>query len=338
MNLEITNKNDIAKSDFEAMKEIEGFQSFQKNQIEALAKSYKELLEKSETEELSKEDKLQLSLFKCEMSDLKAVNVINDDLTQEIVYYRSKEAIQKSQDIKSEIEKSLNIDKVRDAFEKGMIDEDTLEKATGHKYFKREGTPGNYKYYYTEAQYKKEKGEPQHEVKLDPMSPIKTYKEMSYSDLKGAINYFYSEAQKLKESGDKNYGVFLNAYENAKEVARDMKDPNRKIQKEETLKKIKELNELMAKRSKATKGSGAYKEYDKKIKELESKKVTGESGRTQGFKQSSSKEGGKSKEASMVLKEMDKQEEPNYTAALNKVLKETGANKGKLEKELEKYI
>ncbi|MFA5704659.1 MAG: hypothetical protein WC982_14240 [Advenella sp.] len=33
---------------------------------------------------------------------------------------------------------------------------DLLEK--GHKYYKREGTPGNYKYYYTEEQYNKEKG------------------------------------------------------------------------------------------------------------------------------------------------------------------------------------
>ncbi|MFA5704658.1 MAG: hypothetical protein WC982_14235, partial [Advenella sp.] len=35
---------------------------------------------------------------------------------------------------------------------------DLLEKAMGHKYFKREGSPGNYKYYYTEEQYKKAKG------------------------------------------------------------------------------------------------------------------------------------------------------------------------------------
>lgn len=29
-----------------------------------------------------------------------------------------------------------------------------IEKALTHKYFKREGTPGHYKYYYTEADYK----------------------------------------------------------------------------------------------------------------------------------------------------------------------------------------
>jgi len=40
----------------------------------------------------------------------------------------------------------------------------------------------------------------------------------------------------------------------------------------------------------------------------------------------------------MVLQEMDKQDEPNYTAALNEVVKKTGVDKAKLEKELEKYI
>lgn len=39
------------------------------------------------------------------------------------------------------------------------MEPEELEKAMGHKYFKREGTPGNYKYYYTEAEYKQAKGE-----------------------------------------------------------------------------------------------------------------------------------------------------------------------------------
>lgn len=34
------------------------------------------------------------------------------------------------------------------------MEPEELEKAIGHKYFKREGTPGNYKYYYTEADWK----------------------------------------------------------------------------------------------------------------------------------------------------------------------------------------
>lgn len=53
-------------------------------------------------------------------------------------------------------------------FEKGLISEELcensfkeldnlIEKAGVHKYFKREGSPGNYKYYYTEAEYREAK-------------------------------------------------------------------------------------------------------------------------------------------------------------------------------------
>ena len=34
----------------------------------------------------------------------------------------------------------------------------SLQKARSHKYFKREGSPGSYVYYYTEAEYKQKKG------------------------------------------------------------------------------------------------------------------------------------------------------------------------------------
>lgn len=50
---------------------------------------------------------------------------------------------------KSDIMKGIGPDITADILEKGM---------GGHKYFKREGTPGNYQYYYTEAEYNKTKG------------------------------------------------------------------------------------------------------------------------------------------------------------------------------------
>jgi hypothetical protein len=51
------------------------------------------------------------------------------------------------------IYKSLNV--VGDMLGEGSVDD--IEKAIGHKYFKREGAPGHYKYYYTEADYKSKK-------------------------------------------------------------------------------------------------------------------------------------------------------------------------------------
>lgn len=70
--------------------------------------------------------------------------------------------------LEGNIEKSLNdISKYTD------IDE--IEKSIGHKYFKREGTQGNYKYYYTEEDYKAgrsssgDKGKGDVEVDLEKM-------------------------------------------------------------------------------------------------------------------------------------------------------------------------
>ena len=61
------------------------------------------------------------------------------------------------------------VELINDNFNKGLIDELTVEqafeqldnviqKSAPHKYFKREGVPGNYKYYYTEEEYNKAKG------------------------------------------------------------------------------------------------------------------------------------------------------------------------------------
>lgn len=62
-------------------------------------------------------------------------------------------------------------------FNKGLVDELTtnqafeeldnlIKKGIGsHKYYKREGAPGNYKYYYTEQEYKEAKGGENKEIK-----------------------------------------------------------------------------------------------------------------------------------------------------------------------------
>lgn len=75
-------------------------------------------------------------------------------------------------------------------FEKGLISEELcensfkeldslIEKAGNHKYFKREGTVGNYKYYYTEEEYKKVKGgegfKIGDKVKLDDDGKVREY-------------------------------------------------------------------------------------------------------------------------------------------------------------------
>lgn len=78
------------------------------------------------------------------------------------MYYRSKDDISKSEAIESDF-KALSLQNECEvlvkAFEAEIITKETFEKAMATKYFKREPKPGGgYKYYYTEAQYKKEKG------------------------------------------------------------------------------------------------------------------------------------------------------------------------------------
>ena len=57
-----------------------------------------------------------------------------------------------------------------------------LMKAQSHKYYKREGARGNYKYYYTKAEYDKAKSEKGADEKKDEISPtyIKNLKGISY--------------------------------------------------------------------------------------------------------------------------------------------------------------
>lgn len=55
-------------------------------------------------------------------------------------------------EIQENIEKSLN--SISTKVSEEILND--IEKSVNHKYFKREGTPGNYKYYYTEEEYMKE--------------------------------------------------------------------------------------------------------------------------------------------------------------------------------------
>jgi len=77
---------------------------------------------------------------------------------------------------------------------------DLLEKA--HKYFKREGVPGNYKYYYTEAEYKEAKGSK--EEYHDPRFKYRKGDEVSFTHkgevIQGTISdYDYNSVTFKKE-------------------------------------------------------------------------------------------------------------------------------------------
>ena len=119
--------DNILKSEFQSQAQLQGFETFETETVQKLKDVEKFLISKSLTEELNEEESIQLDICKAEIGSLSIAQVINDEsLKKEPLFYRNKDSY--------------------------------LEKG-GHKYFKREGTPGKYKYYYTEAQYKKEKGD-----------------------------------------------------------------------------------------------------------------------------------------------------------------------------------
>lgn len=119
------------KSEFETQARLQGYEVFDKNTVCQLKLAEKNIINKSLTEELSHEGLEQLEICKSEINSLKATHVVSDEtLRKELLFYRKKES--------------------------------DIEKASGHKYFKREPKAGGgYKYYYTESEYKQanDKGE-----------------------------------------------------------------------------------------------------------------------------------------------------------------------------------
>jgi len=103
---------------------------------------------------------------------------INKALNLEMVFRTSDEDFNKSID---EVADTLN-----KSFLDGLVDEQAveidfknldaiLEKARPHKYYKREGSPGNYKYYYTKEEYEKEKKKVEGGKEKDTKSGMEKY-------------------------------------------------------------------------------------------------------------------------------------------------------------------
>ena len=101
------------------------------------------------------------------------------------------------QDQREHIEKSIDFS-LDNAFQ------DEIEKALNHKYFKREGTPGNYKYYYTEAEYKEAKG-----IKPDTHTKVnKTINNDFIDRVQPTIDEIVDKAEKSHNENSKNLSRF----------------------------------------------------------------------------------------------------------------------------------
>ena len=166
----------------------------------------------------------------------------------------------------------------------------------GHKYFKREGTPGNYKYYYTEAEYRAAKGKkPEHQSSEVIEKDGKKYKlqsngkylevsehGMTKKDLEREIMYYQkveenmgneiSDRRKAQDEQDKYHSIAskLSDKEFTKEEIEN-KEANRESETKGTKTESKLLGNIESKLKSVEKDFqekiDAIKNYETKLKE-----------------------------------------------------------------------
>ncbi len=97
----------------------------------------------------------------------------------------------------------------------GVKFNNNIEKSLSHKYFKREGTPGNYKYYYTEQEYKEAKDEDLKKLEVNSNDPY-TYKDTNVLVNKKNIKDFEKLKQEERDETSKKINLIKNLEFSAK--------------------------------------------------------------------------------------------------------------------------
>jgi len=222
----------------------------------------------------------------------------------------------------------------------GKVDQETIEKARQAKYFKREGTPGKYKYYYTKEEYNRAKGGQQTEVNHG-----KENKESEKPFKIGSMVSMFDDEPDLKVVGVDEWSDKQNTY--------DLESADGKIKRNNISQtKLKEIKSKEKEETPYEKMSNKEKEdfHRQKMEHYNTKGTTDGAkwhyhmAKRDEYKELNKRESenkeGKSKAASKVLNLMDSEEdgELNYGKYVNQVVKEMGVNKEELEKELSKYI
>jgi len=151
----------------EEFKEIQKSDKFDIISFNAYVSTLTEIkngIEKAETGDLQEEEVKEMHILKSDLDHFHPVKVMDNDFKETFLMVREKQVefdnVEKGEFgeiLKAEGGIYLNTD-LNKALAREGADYDIM-KAQGHKYFKREPKAGGgYKYYYTEAQYKKEKG------------------------------------------------------------------------------------------------------------------------------------------------------------------------------------
>lgn len=85
--------NNITRGDFEKSLKLQGLEAFTEEQVSAWVTGTRELIEKSEREELSDIEKSSIEEFKVDVLSLKRVTVVEDDLTKSTMFIRPAQVI-----------------------------------------------------------------------------------------------------------------------------------------------------------------------------------------------------------------------------------------------------
>lgn len=105
---------------------------------------------------------------------------------------------------------------------------DNIKKAQQHKYFKREGTPGHYKYYYTEAEYKEAKG-----MKDDKKVLIKKEDVIPFKNFMDRELWTEKDGKLEREVVDEKTGEVTKEQKSISEVYNDFKESKERKEEEE---------------------------------------------------------------------------------------------------------
>lgn len=85
--------NNITRGDFEKSLKLQGLEAFTEEQVSSWVSGTRELIEKSEREELSDIEKSSIEEFKVDVLSLKRVTVVEDDLTKSTMFIRPAQVI-----------------------------------------------------------------------------------------------------------------------------------------------------------------------------------------------------------------------------------------------------
>lgn len=266
-------QSEIARKDFNRVCELNGYETFTKEQVEGYAGHIKSLIHKSETSNLSGGEIEAINTFNEDLPELHKAIVLNDDLTRELVYYRERKVI-----FDDVIEKSEgnDIEKARTGIYANTSQNRKLGRV-GRKY-----DPRGKK---AEEDKGKPEGKKEDLKEGDKVINTKTGETVSLKNKRESTGSVFPKGEVLfdyhNEKGEYKGTAPQSRF---KKEGGEKKEEGNITDPKKVLELSKELNNIKAKRSQSQKDSPSYKEMSDKIDKMEARRITDKDGNTTGWK------------------------------------------------------